>query len=103
MELDKQGRRWYKGNLHAHTTVTDGKMSPEDCIKLYQSKGYDFLAITDHWQWRAGEMQDNMLMISGVEYNIGGADVLKGIPFRRSSMPSMPKTALRSLLTPHGR
>lgn len=79
MELDKQGRRWYKGNLHAHTTVTDGKMSPEDCIKLYQSKGYDFLAITDHWQWRAGEMQDNMLMISGVEYNIGGADVLKGV------------------------
>ena len=47
MELDKQGRRWYKGNLHAHTTVSDGRMTPEECIALYQSKGYDFLALTE--------------------------------------------------------
>lgn len=79
MILDALGRRWYKGNLHAHTTLSDGKMSPEDCISLYREKGYDFLALTDHWHWGAGKAEKDFLLLSGVEYNIGGADVLEGV------------------------
>ena len=40
--------RWLRGNLHTHTTVSDGKLTPEECIRLYKEKGYDFLCITDH-------------------------------------------------------
>lgn len=39
---------WYKGNLHAHTTESDGMQTPEERVKAYRSKGYSFLAITDH-------------------------------------------------------
>lgn len=37
-----------KGGLHCHTTRSDGGGTPEDVIRLYAEKGYDFLALTDH-------------------------------------------------------
>ncbi|MBN2335263.1 CehA/McbA family metallohydrolase [Candidatus Bathyarchaeota archaeon] len=40
--------RWYKGNVHAHTTVSDGTRTPETLVKIYKEAGYDFLSITDH-------------------------------------------------------
>ncbi len=60
---------WLKGNLHTHTTVSDGKMTPEDCIRLYRSKGYDFLCITDHHKTRLSGEQDGVLVLGGVELN----------------------------------
>jgi len=41
-------KRVYKGNLHTHSTVSDGRKTPEEIIELYKAAGYDFLAITDH-------------------------------------------------------
>ena len=49
MFTDAFGKIWYKGNLHTHTTNSDGAYTPEETIALYKSKGYDFLALTDHW------------------------------------------------------
>ena len=37
-----------KGNLHTHTTRSDGKGTPSEVIALYEKNGYDFLALTDH-------------------------------------------------------
>ena len=48
MIIDGNGERWYKGNLHTHTTDSDGLKSPDDVKRLYKSLGYDFLALTDH-------------------------------------------------------
>lgn len=39
---------WYKGNLHTHTTASDGTYTAEAHIRGYREKGYHFLAITDH-------------------------------------------------------
>ena len=39
---------WYKGNLHTHTTVSDGALSPQETIRIYAEEDYDFLALTDH-------------------------------------------------------
>lgn len=39
---------WYKANLHAHTTVSDGKLSPVEAAAHYRRQGYQVLAITDH-------------------------------------------------------
>jgi len=39
---------WYKGNLHVHTTNSDGLISSEEVVKRYRDNGYSFLAITDH-------------------------------------------------------
>jgi len=37
-----------RGNLHAHTTFSDGVRSPSALLREYEVRGYDFLAITDH-------------------------------------------------------
>ena len=39
---------WYKGNLHTHTTDSDGECPPEEVVRRYRERGYDFIAITDH-------------------------------------------------------
>lgn len=39
---------WLKGNLHCHTTKSDGALSPSDAAAGYAALGHDFLALTDH-------------------------------------------------------
>lgn len=39
-----------KGNLHMHTSATDGKLSLEDMVKAAFNYGYKYIAITDHSQ-----------------------------------------------------
>jgi len=39
---------WLKGNVHSHTTRTDGKCPPDKQIRDYHAQGYDFLSLTDH-------------------------------------------------------
>lgn len=39
---------FYKANLHVHTTVSDGEMTPEEIKKVYSEKGYSIVAFTDH-------------------------------------------------------
>jgi hypothetical protein len=41
-------KRWYKGNLHTHTTNSDGDSSPADVAGWYKDHGYHFLVLTDH-------------------------------------------------------
>ncbi|HWK64046.1 MAG TPA: CehA/McbA family metallohydrolase [Rhizobiaceae bacterium] len=41
--------RFLRGNIHTHTTRSDGALSVEDVIKAYRKSGYDFLSITDHF------------------------------------------------------
>ena len=38
----KNNGNWYKGNLHSHTTVSDGKMTPEQSVEVYKEHGYNF-------------------------------------------------------------
>lgn len=42
--------RFYKGNLHAHSDNSDGDRSPAGVVETYQTNGYEFLALTDHFQ-----------------------------------------------------
>jgi predicted metal-dependent phosphoesterase TrpH len=37
-----------RGNLHAHSTFSDGNFAVEDVIARYRALGHDFVAITDH-------------------------------------------------------
>jgi hypothetical protein len=46
--FSKPGRFW-RGNLHTHSTRSDGRRSPEEVCRFYQAAGYDFLALTDHF------------------------------------------------------
>lgn len=50
-EKDLYERRPYRGDLHVHSCFSDGKESPEFVCGMYRQKGFDFLAITDHYQY----------------------------------------------------
>lgn len=39
---------WLKGNLHAHTTESDGALEPAHRAAQYRERGYDFLCLSDH-------------------------------------------------------
>ena len=39
---------YFKGNMHCHSTLSDGRQTPEELKALYKAHGYSFLAITDH-------------------------------------------------------
>ncbi len=43
-----QPGRWFKGNLHTHTSRSDGRLTPAEVIEWHADHGYDFVAITDH-------------------------------------------------------
>ena len=40
---------FYKGNLHTHCTESDGDYPAGEVIRRYQEKGYDFLALSNHF------------------------------------------------------
>lgn len=46
--------RFWRGNLHTHSTLSDGVLSPEEVCRRYRAEGYDFLALTDHFIGRYG-------------------------------------------------
>jgi predicted metal-dependent phosphoesterase TrpH len=68
-----------RGNLHAHTTFSDGIRSPAALVEEYEARGYDFLAITDHedhhnLEWAAYEralarLAPRLLLFRGIELN----------------------------------
>lgn len=41
--------RFWRGNLHTHSTNSDGVLPPEEVCRRYRAEGYDFLALTDHF------------------------------------------------------
>ncbi len=60
---------FYKGNLHTHSTISDGELAPEQLKELYKKNGYSFLAITDHNKYGvfSNLNDDDFLMIPGIE------------------------------------
>lgn len=40
---------FFKGNVHTHSTNSDGNFGPEEVCRAYREKGYDFLVMTDHF------------------------------------------------------
>ena len=70
MILFDDSMRFWKGNTHMHTTVSDGKRSPEEAAALYRAQGYDFIVQTDHWQVSPERMEGDMLVMRGVEFDL---------------------------------
>jgi len=73
--------QWLRGNLHTHTTRSDGSNSPQRVLDKYAKHGYDFLAVTDHDIYTAAKdyKQWNtrgMVMIPGNEITKHGPHVL---------------------------
>lgn len=59
---------WLRCALHAHTTRSDGELSPKNLARHYERSGYDVLAITDHWRITSAP-NERMLVVPSVELN----------------------------------
>jgi hypothetical protein len=71
--------RWYRGNLHTHTAVSDGLRTPAEAVTFYRDNGYDFMALTDHMIYADtdGFNDGQFLVIPGIE--IHGDDPLSRV------------------------
>ena len=63
------GGKWYRANLHTHTTLSDGDVNLPVRVKQYRDKGYQVLAVTDHEKTNnvAGYSDKDFLLINGME------------------------------------
>ncbi len=64
--------KFYKANLHCHSTVSDGANTPQEMKDYYKAQGYDILAITDHELLvdHTDLSDPDFLMVPGYEYCI---------------------------------
>lgn len=64
---------WLKGNVHCHTTNSDGHLSPEEVIRAYRNHGFDWLIITDHNTYTdvSQYSQPDFLLMNGIELTSG--------------------------------
>lgn len=71
---DLYGRRVKRGDLHIHTTASDGDESPALTAANYRKAGYDFISVTDHAVYHATKdvekqlsFVDNFTILPGEE------------------------------------
>jgi len=76
--LDSSNYLWAKGNLHTHTTISDGVYDPQKAIQKYASMGYKFLMISDHDIVGQVEKLEpyGMVLIPGNEITMDGPHIL---------------------------
>jgi len=41
--------QFWRGNLHTHSTKSDGLLAPAEVISAYRNAGYDFMVLSDHF------------------------------------------------------
>jgi hypothetical protein len=41
--------QFWRGNIHSHSTRSDGALAPADVCRRYREAGYDFLCLSDHF------------------------------------------------------
>ena len=75
-----------RGNLHTHTTATDGRASLKDMALAAKKRGYEYLAITDHSRrltmvhgLNSKRLLQQMDEIDRLNEQIKGIRILKGI------------------------
>ncbi|MDI6870608.1 MAG: CehA/McbA family metallohydrolase [Bacillota bacterium] len=77
--------RFYLGDPHVHSTLSDGRLSPAELVLVAAARGLDFLALTDHSRpvgsreeaplhpdSEAGGERSAMCLLPGQEVSIGG-------------------------------
>lgn len=67
-----RAQRSYRANLHCHSTLSDGTLSPEQLKKIYKDHGYSILAITDHDhpEDHSHLSESDFLMLTGYELHV---------------------------------
>ena len=70
--------RFWRGNLHTHSTRSDGVLDPAEVCRRYRAEGYDFMALTDHF------------------IGLYGYPIVDTVPFRDVGFTTLPGAELHS-------
>ncbi len=67
---------WYRANLHCHTTISDGNLTPEEVKEAYKAQGYSIVAYTDHEILldHSDLNDESFLALTATEYSINEAE-----------------------------
>ena len=65
--------KWWKGNIHTHSLWSDGNDFPEMIAEWYRTRGYNFLALSDHNILSQGKRWMSLATIQ----KRGGDDVMR--------------------------
>lgn len=71
---------WFRGNLHTHTTASDGKRTPQEAVDFYHQNGYDFVGLTDHMVFADIDdlhHSEDFLVLPGIE--VHGVDPISNM------------------------
>ncbi len=44
-----QPGRFWRGNIHTHSTLSDGALAPDEVVQAYKGAGYDFMMLSEHF------------------------------------------------------
>lgn len=77
----QKGRRWYKGDFHTHTRLSDGKETVRNAMKKAKDMRLDFYVPTEHNVIHTGWIDTDIMIVPGVEittekghFNLFGID-----------------------------
>ena len=65
--------KFYKGNLHSHTTNSDGKLSCAESVKMFKEHGYSFLCFSEHdyyTDYRSEFDCEDFIILPGIEASV---------------------------------
>lgn len=83
--------RWLRGNLHTHTTNSDGQFPLTELVRHYKELGYDFLVITDHDKLTPVDgVATSLILMQGCEVSSGGKHVI-GLGISEPIDPNLPR------------
>ena len=68
----RTGAGWYRGELHSHSTHSDGKTSVSGVLEAARKFGLDFISLTDHfthagWHEADSLSSEDLCVIHGIE------------------------------------
>lgn len=86
---------WFRGNVHCHSTNSDGDSPPGEVARFYREHGFDFVGITDHnhrtGQEDCGPAQPGFTVLGACEYSataVGRPVHVNGLGVRSTVAPA---------------
>lgn len=102
--IDDPQALWLRGNLHMHSTRTDGQYTPQELVERYAALGHDFMAFTDHDYApldSASVDTHGMILIPATEVSASGPHIL-ALGIATAPAPQMDRQAVINTIVDGG-
>ena len=90
-KIYQRGTKWYKGDFHTHTQLSDGRDLPRSVVeKVIAEQNLDFYLATEHNLLHTGWPETSLMVLPGIEITTGqGHANLFGLTKRPESLDAL--------------